>query len=112
MKSPKTADAKFNAVYKELKIAIGDTHTDLEILDMTRALLDIQKEDFARDKTITRDHLRVSELDFSNSNLSSVDYVGSFDDLPVLDSNEIDGMYVPDSYILKTGCVSSYGLGA
>ena len=52
MKSPKTADAKFNAVYKELKIAIGDTHTDLEILDMTRALLDIQKEDMFQVKFI------------------------------------------------------------
>ena len=112
MRLPKTADARFKAFYKEIKIAIGDTHTELEILDMTRALLDIQKEDFARDKTITRDHLRVSELDFSKSNFSSVDYLGSFDDFSVLDSNEIDGMYVPDSYILKTDGVSSYGLGA
>ena len=53
MKTPKTANAKFNAVYKELKIALADCYTDFEISEATGAFLNIQKDDVAHYRELT-----------------------------------------------------------
>ena len=111
MRISKTANAKFNAVYKELKIALADCYTDFEILEATRAFLDIQKDDVAHDRAITRDYNRISELDFATASLGSIDGRDSLEHLSVLDSNEIDGMFVPDSHIMNSVNDLSFGIG-
>ena len=111
MRTPKTANAKFNAVYKELKIALADCYTDFEILEATRAFLDIQKDDVGHDRELIREYDRIPELDFSATASRSFDGPDFLENLSVLDSNEIDGMFVPDSHIMKSVNDLSFGLG-
>jgi hypothetical protein len=63
MKTPKTANEKFNAVYKELKIALADCYTDFEISEATGAFLNIQKDDVAHDRELARGYNTIPELD-------------------------------------------------
>lgn len=102
MRTPKTANAKFNAVYKELKNNLDIDYSDHELLEATYALMEDHKEDVKRDRAITRDYQRISELDFPFSDRSSDVSFKTFEGLSVFDSNEMDGTFVPDSFIIKS----------
>ena len=102
MKTPTTANAKFNAVYTELKNSLDIDYSDYELLEATYALVEDHKEDVKRDRAITRDYQRISELDFPFSECSSDVSFKTFEGLSVFDSNEMDGTFVPDSFIIKS----------
>ena len=111
MKTPVSNNGKFNAIYKELKINLPRDYSETEILEATYSILETHKDDIRRDKSILQETEGYEELDFSDPDYSDLKYYFPATDSGLLENHSVDGMFVPDSYIVKKIVSGNIGQG-